>query len=158
MIIRQLATRLHSLLLERRSAPRHQLSVPVTITISSEKNSNAKLLTQKTFSTDGFTKDLSADGIAFHVGLIRLNEFYLVGEERPLVARLELPAGAVTMKIVGVRYERENKNIIELKYLIGARIVQMDAEDRKIYQQFLEQKDFKQKEIIQDFSAEKIES
>lgn len=158
MIIRQLATKLHSLMLERRSAPRHQFCVPITITIQAEENQNAKLLKQKTYWTSGFTRDLSDVGIAFYVGGIRLNEYYLVGEERPLVAKLELPEGEVTMKIVGVRYEQENRNLIELKYLIGARIMQMDAAEREIYRRFLQQKDAKPKEIVQDFSTEKLEN
>jgi DNA-binding GntR family transcriptional regulator len=159
MIIRQLANRLHSLMIERRSAARHQFSVPVTITILSEENRNAKLLKQKNYATSGFTRDLSDVGIAFYVGVIRLNEFYLVGEERPLIAKLTLPEGEVEMKIVGVRYEQENRSLIELKYLIGARIVEMNQAHREIYQRFLQQKkDCKQKEIVQNFSAEKLEN
>lgn len=158
MIIRQLAAKLHSLMIERRSAARHQICVPITITVLPEKNPNANLLNQKTAWTSGFTKDLSEAGIAFYVGLIRLNEHYLVGEERPLIAKLDLPEGEVTMEIVGVRYERENRHIIEMKYLIGARIVRMSPEDREIFSGFLRNKGESRKEIIQDFSFDNPEN
>ncbi|MGI8468488.1 MAG: PilZ domain-containing protein [Pyrinomonadaceae bacterium] len=154
MLIRQLVARLNCLLMNRRNAPRRKFCVPVTIIIPPEKNLNANLLKRETLLMQGETKDLSEDGIAFYVSSIRLREHYLVGEERPLIAELDLPEGQVKMKIVGVRYERENGNSAGLKYLIGARISEMPAPEREIYNRFLRRKNGWKKDIIQDFSAE----
>ncbi|MGI9034920.1 MAG: PilZ domain-containing protein [Pyrinomonadaceae bacterium] len=158
MIIRQLVARLHCLIIDRRSAPRRRFSVPVTIIIPPEKNPSANLLKPETFSITGETKDFSEDGIAFYVSAIRLREHYLVGENRPLIAELDLPEGRIKMKIVGVRYERENGNSPELKYLIGARISEIPPTEKEIYRRFLRHKNGWKKETIQDFSAEMPES
>lgn len=147
-------TKLQSLMIERRNAPRHQFCVPVTISIPPGKNPSANLLQQKTLQTSGFTKDLSDVGIGFYVSSIRLHEFYLVGDNRQLIAKVELPEGDVTMKIIGMRYERESGNSTELKYLIGARIAEMDSADREIYRRFLRQKNKHGKFPIQDFLSE----
>lgn len=108
--------------------------------------------------TSGVTKDLSEAGIAFYVSSIRLDEHYLVGDERPLIAKLELPEGEITMDIVGVRYEREAGNFIELKYLIGARVLKINQADQEIYHKFLRQKGTREQINIQDFSADKPEN
>lgn len=159
MLIRQLVEKLHCLITDRRSSPRYKHCVPITVTLPPEKNPTANLIEpREALRTSGITKDLSEAGIAFYVSSIRLNEHYLVGEERPLIAKLTLPEGEVTMKIVGVRYERESGNFIELKYLIGARISEMAPAERALYRQFLQRTSDRANNTIQDFSSETPES
>lgn len=158
MLIRQLVVRLHYLIINRRRAPRFEIRIPITIIIPTEKNLNANLLNREILSMTGETKDLSEAGLGFFVSSIRLREHYLVSEERPLIAELNLPEGQIKMKIVGVRYERENGNSAGLKYLVGARISNMMPAEKEIYQRFLRNENSWKKDGIQDFSTEIPES
>ncbi|MGI8555103.1 MAG: hypothetical protein ACR2LT_01950 [Pyrinomonadaceae bacterium] len=158
MLIRQLVAKLHCLIIDRRSAPRRKFCAPLTITIPPERNPNANLLNPETLSITGETKDLSEDGIAFYVAAIRLREHYLVSKERPLLAELDLPEGVVKMKIVGVRYKQEQIHSSKPKYLIGARVIEINSAEREIYRRFLRGKNRPEKDAIQDFSTETPES
>lgn len=158
MLIRRIAAKLNSLIINRRSAPRKEICLPITIIIPPERNPNAVLLNQEELSICGETKDLSEAGIAFFVSSIRLREHYLVSEERPLIARIDLPDDQITIKIVGVRYERETGSRAELKYLIGAKILNIGPSEKSIYSNFLRGGSRFEKSVIQDFSAEAPEN
>lgn len=85
----------------------------------------------------GDTYDLSDSGIAFIVSSIRVMENYLVGQERILIAELDLPDGKITMKVIGRRYEQVGVHLSTEKYLVGAEIVDISDADRVRYEQFL---------------------
>jgi c-di-GMP-binding flagellar brake protein YcgR len=85
----------------------------------------------------GETFDLSDTGIAFVVSSIRIMENYLVGQERILIAELDLPGGKVTMKLLGRRYEQVGVHLSTEKYLIGAEIVEISDSDREMYEHFI---------------------
>ena len=91
-VIRKLISKLNLTFVENRAARRHNLQVPVRITIEPDagEGKNGKLTTRReSLSTSGETKDLSKCGIAFIVPSIRLREYYLVGENRTLQAELD---------------------------------------------------------------------
>ena len=89
-------------------------------------------------SIRGETKDLSKTGIAFIVSAIRIKEYYLVGENRPLNAEIDLPDGTkIKMQVVGQRYEQVNIHDSVSEYFIGAKITQMNETEREIYEDFL---------------------
>jgi hypothetical protein len=71
------------------------------------------------------------------VPAIRIQENYLVGEGRTLNAELDLPNGKVRMQIVGRRYEQVGEHISTARYLVGAQITQMNADDQEAYEYFL---------------------
>lgn len=81
---------------------------------------------------------MSKTGIAFIVPAIRLREYYLVGERRTLNAEIDLPSGKIQMQIVGQRYEQVGKHISEARFLIGATIIRIDAQQREAYEEFLQ--------------------
>jgi len=82
----------------------------------------------------GHTLDVSSTGVALIVPAIRIGEHYLAGSERRLYIKLELPSGAVEMKVVAVRYESLED---ESGYLIGARIVEMSDSDRASFEKYV---------------------
>src|SRR5262245_49805728 len=82
-------------------------------------------------SMDGHTCDLSSEGIGLIVPAIRIGEHYLVGEEKRLHLRLELPTGPVDLNISPVRYESLEDDAEESGYVIGARINDMNEADRE---------------------------
>jgi hypothetical protein len=82
----------------------------------------------------GHTLDVSSTGVALIVPAIRIGEHYLAGSERRLYIKLELPNGAVEMKVVAVWYESWED---ECGYLIGARIVEMSDSDRASFEKYV---------------------
>ena len=81
-------------------------------------------------SMDGHTLDLSANGMALVVPQITLGEHHLVGENRSLNVKLQLPGGPVELQAAPVRYQRFDENETETGYLIAVKIVGMSEEDR----------------------------
>jgi hypothetical protein len=88
-------------------------------------------------SATGETTDLSKTGVAFLMSSIRIKEKYLVGQERILNAEIDLPSGKIRMQLLGKRYERVGQHISMEKFHIGAQIVNMTADNREAYEQFL---------------------
>jgi len=86
---------------------------------------------------DGYTSDLSANGMALVVPAITLDEHHLVGENRKLKVQLELPPGPVEMQVLPVRYEQLEEHRSETGYLIAVKIVGMSEEDRARYSEYV---------------------
>ena len=72
------------------------------------------------------------------VPAIRIGERYLVGEDRRLHLKLELPTGPVEMNITPVRYESLEEET-QAGYLIGARIEDMNPADRAKFAEYISQ-------------------
>jgi hypothetical protein len=87
---------------------------------------------------EGHTFDLSTTGLAAIVPAIRIGEHYLVGDERKLRLRLELPIGPVEMQVKPVRYETMEEHETESGYLIGMQIIAMADTDRTAYDKYLD--------------------
>lgn len=153
-MIRALISKLNKRVMSKLCASRCDLQVPINVSLQFEKNTGTHLDKIKALSIGGETKDLSETGIAFYVDSIRLREHYLVGEDRVLNVKLDLPNGAARMQIVGLRYEQIELHSSASKYLIGAKIVKMEEHDREVYKEFLRvgNSDFKNK--ISGFQTE----
>lgn len=117
-------------------APRREFNVPIKVSITPNE-STGKLSTPVSLSVRGETKDLSKTGIAFVVSAIRVKEYYLVGEDRILNAEIDLPNGKIQAQIVGQRYEQIGIHNSVSEFLIGAKITNMETEDREVYEDFL---------------------
>lgn len=136
-ILRKLISRLNGQVMSRMSAERRDLQVPINVSIEPNKNTGSLVRRTEGLSIGGETKDLSETGLAFFVDAIRLREHYLVGEDRVLVVKLDLPNGTIKLKAMGKRYEQVDVHSTHSRYLIGAAIVEMDAVDREVYTEFL---------------------
>lgn len=122
---------------ERRHSSRFNFQTPVKIWIEPTMRTGKPQTPVEPIFMWGETQDLSAAGVAFFVPSIRIKENYLVGDCSTLNAEMDLPAGKVQMQIVGQRYEQVGEHQSVARYLIGASILQMKAEDREIYENFL---------------------
>ncbi len=76
-------------------------------------------------------------GLALNVPQVHLDGHHLAAEGRELELTLELPGGPITMLVVSRRYEQLEDAELGCNYLIGARIVQIDDEDRARYLSFI---------------------
>ncbi|HUF05457.1 MAG TPA: hypothetical protein VMM38_14955 [Aridibacter sp.] len=118
-------------------ARRRPLHVPIKISFEPDKNTGGLVLPPPDLSTRGETHDLSSSGVAFIVSSIRIQQYYLVGEDRTLRAEMTLPSGKVKMKLMGVRYEQVGEHVSTTQYLVGATILDMTETDREAYREFL---------------------
>ena len=116
---------------------RRPLHVPIKISFEPQTVTGGLRLPPANLSTRGETRDLSASGIAFVISSIRIEQYYLVGEGRSLIAELTLPAGKITARLLGVRYEQIGEHVSTTQYLVGASITEMSDEDREAYREFL---------------------
>lgn len=136
-MIRKLISKFNKSITERVVSARHKYEVPIKIWIEPDRVTGRLQKPVEHLTISGETKDLSKTGIAFIVPAIRLREYYLVGENRTLNAELDLPGGKIQMQIVGQRYEQVGQHISESRFLIGATIIRIGAQEREAYEEFL---------------------
>lgn len=136
-MIRKLIAKFTRSMAERVVAVRHKREVPIRLSFEPSGRTGGPDAPPKIFYVSGETADLSHSGIAFIVSSIRIKENYLVGENRLLTADLDLPNGKVSMKVIGQRYEQVGEHISTARYLVGASIEEITAENREAYNHFL---------------------
>lgn len=127
-VARTIVSRLRQIMGDRRHARRQQTSLPFTLSISSPAKSlnGAKRVN----SLLGHTLDLSRNGMALVVPAIRIGQYHLIGENRSLDVKLELPDGPIEMQVIPIRYETLEEHKSETGYLIGVKITKIAEEDR----------------------------
>ncbi len=81
----------------------------------------------------GHTLNLSAQGLAVVLHAQNIDEQYLSGAEGSMAIELDLPnCLSIEIQATPVRYEKLDEG-----YLIGARISQMSARDRELFEEYL---------------------
>ena len=132
---RRIVSQLRRFIGNRRRCRRVRTRLTFTLSLSDLRvNSNGarRLPTLK-----GHTFDVSTSGLALIVPAIRIGEHYLAGSDRRLYLKVELPTGAVEMKVSTVRYESLDESQEETGYLIGARIIEMSDADRASFNSYV---------------------
>ena len=129
---RRIVSRLRRFVGNRRHSKRVRARLSFTLSLSDPRlstNGHRRLP-----SLDGYTLDVSATGLALVLPAIRIGEHYLAGDDRKLHIKLDLPAGAVEMRVGTVRYESLEDGS---GYLIGARILEMSGSDRASFDKYV---------------------
>src|SRR5260370_41976127 len=133
-LIRSVFSRMHTYVQDRRHPPR--VRVRLLFTVSLCRKSHGKGLRPER-ALKGYTRDLSAGGLALKLPQVHLDGHYLAAEDREVKLRLELPTGPISMLVIPRRYERLEQAELGCKYLIGAQITEISDEDRKRYLSFI---------------------
>src|SRR2546425_9051831 len=133
-LIRSVVSRMRIYVKDRRLSPR--LRVRLSHSLSICRNANGSGAPRERM-LKGHTSDIGARGLALMVPQIHLDGHHLAAEERELRLELELPGGPVSMVVVPRRYEMVEESELGCRYLIGARITQIEGEDRERYLSFL---------------------
>lgn len=136
-MLRELASRFSITWVERRTSARKKFQVPVKVSFAPEKNPHNVTVRNDDSFLSGETIDLSETGIGFIVSAIRIKEKYLVGQDRSLKVELDLAGKKVHMHVMGRRYERVGIHSSTERYLVGAEITEISADDRQKYEFFL---------------------
>jgi hypothetical protein len=134
-LARSLVSRMRQMVGVRRNSKRRKARLAFSLSLASPaKNLNG---TRRQVSMAGHTSDLSEDGLALIVPAITLDEHHLVGENRSLNVKLELPVGPIELQVAPVRYESLEEHKTETGYLIGTKIVRMSDEDRAKFAEYV---------------------
>ena len=136
-MIRKFITRFTRTLSERLVSSRKNYSAPMRVWFEPDINSPQKREIARNNAIPGETVDLSRTGIAFVVTSIRVQEKYLVGQDRKLNIEIDLPQGKCEMQVVGKRYEKVGIHLSVEKFLIGATIVRLESDSNAVYDHFL---------------------
>lgn len=133
-LARTVVSRLRQFVGDRRRSQRRKMRLPFTIFVAgAAKKLNGARRIQ---TVDGFTLDISANGLALIVPTIRVGDHHLVGNDRGFTVRLQLPSGPVEMQVSTVRYENLGDDSSETGFLIGVKIIEMDEEDRQQFDDY----------------------
>ncbi|MBL8181168.1 MAG: PilZ domain-containing protein [Blastocatellia bacterium] len=136
-MIRELINRFNRSLSERLVANRRKHAAPMRVWFEPDINTPHHHQIAKSMAIPGETVDMSRTGIAFVVSSIRVQEKYLVGQDRKLHVEIDLPSGRVEMQVVGKRYEKVGIHLSDEKFLIGANIVKLETDSNPAYDHFL---------------------
>lgn len=132
---RSIASRLRQFVGDRRHSKRQNVCLPFSLSLASRtKSTNG---TRRITSMDGHTLDVSTTGLALIVPAITLGEHHLVGENRSLNVKLELPVGPIELQVTPVRYESLEEHETETGYLIAVKIVGMPNADRAKFAEYV---------------------
>lgn len=134
-LLRSVVSRMRVFVKDRRQSPRLRVRLLFTVAIKRLPNGNGSRPREKTLK--GHTQDICVSGLALNVPQVHLDGHHLAAEGRELELTLELPGGPISMLVVSRRYERLEDAELGCNYLIGARIVQIDDEDRQRYLSFI---------------------
>ncbi len=132
---RAIVSRLRQYVGDRRNSKRQKVRLHLSLSLASAtKSLNG---TRRISSMDGHTVDLSANGLALIVPAITLGEHHLVGENRSINVKLQLPDGPVELRAAPVLHERLEDNKDETGYLIAVKIVGMADDDRARFSEYV---------------------
>ncbi|MGB9181941.1 MAG: PilZ domain-containing protein [Pyrinomonadaceae bacterium] len=133
--LRFIVNRLRDYVGNRRRVPRYRARLAASLSLFEEKSKvNGARHTQ---TLEGYTHDLSVNGLALILPAIRIGERYLT-DGRTLRVTLELPNGPIQIHVIAVRYERLEEDTTDKGYLIGTRITAMSDTDRESFADYLE--------------------
>jgi len=133
-LIRSVVSRARMFFKDRRRSPR--LRARITFSLSIFRTAKTKgAIGQHTIK--GHTRDVSVKGLGLMLPQIHLDGHHLAAEGKELQLTLELAEGSVTMLVVPNRYEQLDDAELGCKYLIGAKIIQIEDSDRNRLEEFI---------------------
>lgn len=136
-VMRLLASRLREYVVNRRSARRHRMSLPVSVAliapkyVGKQETKNGKAEEHISSFVSGHTRDISESGLAIVVSKIHIEGRYLTDQDRLLLIKVELPSEEIIQfKATAKRHQPVEGEQNEKGFLIGAEIKDIDEENR----------------------------
>lgn len=134
-IVRSIAARLRRFVGDRRSSRRYLVRLHCTIGLAAGRAGTSG--PRRDASLEGYTYDVSESGLRLLTPAIHINGHYLTGSSGTLLVLVELPDGPILLQAVPVRYDRLDEYVDQMGYLIGLRIEEISAQDRKRLVEYL---------------------
>jgi c-di-GMP-binding flagellar brake protein YcgR len=135
-LVNSIWSRAHKFLGAYVHAPRHNMRLPLYVSLIESKKSSTKTSTSSTMS--GYLRDISKTGISLVVPSLRFGNRCLISGHYPLRVAVQLPSGIANIQVAPVRYDRLKEESLERSYVIGARIIQIAEPDRKHLIQYIQ--------------------
>ena len=139
-LIRSIINRLRAFIGDRRRAQRYvthlEAGLALSVSVPGAKTSAQKA--GQTLRLAGYTRDISATGLALIVPSIRIGGIYITGENRTLQIILKLPTGTVEIHGKPVRYSPLEDDATDTGYLVGVQIERMSDKDRERFNAYVE--------------------
>jgi hypothetical protein len=117
-------------------APRHNMRLPLFVSLVDSKKSSSQLPQSSTMS--GYLRDISKTGLSLVVPSLRFGNRCLISGHYPLRVTVQLPNGVANIQVAPVRYDRLKEEQLARSYVIGARITQITEPDRKHLIQYIQ--------------------
>lgn len=136
-LARSIASRLRQYAGDRRRSKRVKARLNFTLSLVGPAVSSNGM--KRVISIDGHTLDLSSTGLALIVPTIIVNEHHLVGENRNMYLKLELPDSSLELNVVPIRYERLDDHPTETGYLIGVKLGNVEQQDATRFRDYVSQ-------------------
>jgi len=136
-LIRSVVSRVRLFVHDRRQSPR--LRVRLLFTVAIRRTTNGNGLNKRKKVLHGHTRDISSSGLALLVPQAHLDGHHLAAAGGDLEVNLELPGGPISMIVGPRRYEQLEKSELGCTYLIGARTLHMEDDDRARYLSFIDE-------------------
>lgn len=118
-------------------APRHNMRLPLYVSLIDSKKSSTKMSPSSTMS--GYLRDISKTGLSLVVPSLRFGNHCLISGHYLLRVAVQLPGGIANIQVNPVRYDRLKEENLARSYVIGARITQIDEPDREHLIQYIQQ-------------------
>src|SRR5687767_13984110 len=100
-LLRTLVGRIREFAGDRRHKPRFRVRLEFTVTVATPTKANGR----RPALLQGYTRDISSDGLGLIVPAIRIGDRYPAGENSLLTVALELPGGPIQVTVTSARYE-----------------------------------------------------
>lgn len=123
-IIHHARTSLFSRFRIRRSG----MQLPINLSISEVKVRGGQA---SSMTSPGYLNDISKTGLSVIIPAIRFGDRYPVGDNYRLRIKIQLPNRMINIGATPIRYNKLEGTVDGSRYLIGARIAELDASDRK---------------------------
>lgn len=141
-VMRFFAARLREFVVNRRSARRHKMRLPVSVALIASKyvgkqeSQNVKDEQISSF-VSGYTQDVSETGLSIIVSKIHIEGRYLTDQDRKLLIKLEIQDDIIEFKATAKRHQTVETETDEKGFLIGAAVKDIDEENRTKLIEFL---------------------
>lgn len=138
--IRSIANRMREFVGNRRRAPRYQTRLEVEIALSVAQPGMKKGAERagQTLRLSGYTRDISATGLALVLPTIHIGGNYITAEKRTLQITLKLATGPIEIYGTPVRYSPLDEDATDRGYLVGVAIDRMSADHQTRFNAHIE--------------------
>lgn len=152
-IARSIVNHLRASLMSRIRIRRCGMQLPLNVSISEAKvrGEESRLV------TPGYLNDISKTGLSVIIPSVRFGDRYPVGDNYTLRVKIQLPNKLITIGAIPIRYNRLDKMGDQSRYLIGARIVDIDASDRRHLVRYIKQVKKRNSRVSQTTFAHDVE-
>ena len=145
-VLRSIVHHLHASLMSRIRIRRNGMQLPLNVSIS-ETNVRGE---KHSITTPGYLNDISKTGLSVIIPAVRFGGRYPVGDNYKLRVKIQLPNKLISIGAIPIRYNKLEETVDGSRYLIGARISEVDALDRKHLVRYIKQVK-KRKAVVSHF-------